>query len=229
MSEADDYPAKCAIRWGMGLVEPLLSVTQRVNDDQAMAELGRTNPAWVRIFFAGVLSNLGGTLPDNDSWRGTSARIGRMAVGPNPPSFDGAVGTDWAPWGTWEDSLGVTESVFSSPDVDPEFAALSEGLLPTAAALAAFSTHGWRLCREALEAAGKTTDGPEEFHQLATSSIRWAAHRRRSYGFPNNDPFLIESFLSWSWRATDVLAGRPVNQEEVDKAIRSERIKTDTP
>ena len=132
MSEADDYPAKCAIRWGMGLVEPLLSVTQRVNDDQAMAELGRTNPAWVRIFFAGVLSNLGGTLPDNDSWRGTSARIGRMAVGPNPPSFDGAVGTDWAPWGTWEDSLDVIESVFSSPDVDPEFAALSEGLLPTA-------------------------------------------------------------------------------------------------
>jgi len=26
-----------------------------------------------------------------------------------------------------------------------------------------------------------------------------------------------------------VLAGRPVNQEEVDKEIRSERIKTDTP
>ena len=85
------------------------------------------------------------------------------------------------------------------------------------------------MCREALEAAGKMVDGHSEFHQLATSSIRWVAHRRRSYGFPNNDPFLIESFLSWSWRATDVLAGRPVNQEEVDKEIRSERIKTDTP
>lgn len=100
MPEPDDYPATCAIRWGIGLVEPLLSVSQRVNDDQALAELGRTHPAWVRVFFAGVLSNLGGTLPADDPWRGASARIGRMAVGRKPPATDGAVGCDGTSWGT---------------------------------------------------------------------------------------------------------------------------------
>lgn len=120
----------------------------------------------------------------------------------------------------------MIEPVFGSPETDPEFAALAGGLSPVAAALVVFSMQGRGACQEAIEAAAKTTPAPDEFHQLTTSAIRWVAHRRRSYGFPNNDPWVIESFLAWAWRANDVVAGRPIDQAEIDKAIRSELVKT---
>jgi hypothetical protein len=39
---------------------------------------------------------------------------------------------------------------------------------------------------------------------------------------------VIESVLAWAWRAGDLVAGKSVDQGEIDKAIRAERIKTET-
>jgi hypothetical protein len=225
MPELENTPSAIAIQWGAGLVDPLLSIDRRVADEQAMVELGRADPAWVRVFFAGLLSDLGGTLPSDDDWRGASARIGQTTVGPKAPTTDGAVGKDGRPWGSWRDSLDVIDSIFGPPETDPELTALSEGLLPAAAALVVASMYGWKTCREVAAAAAENASAGE-FHQIAVSAIRWVAHRRRSYGFPNNDPWMVESFIAWAWRANDVVAGNPVDESEIDRAIRQERVKS---
>src|SRR4051794_37689889 len=137
--------ADIASNWAMGLVEPLLTLPFRLHADGALSRAAADDPDWFRVWAAGTLCDITGTLPPGDPWRQLSAAI---PGGPSRPAVP-LVGTagawlpDGTPFGAWQHA----ESGPGVPHVGPydwhqTRPALAEGLTAVAAALLGFSFDG---------------------------------------------------------------------------------------
>lgn len=208
---------RAAVRWVVNLVEPLIPEPDRAERAAALEAACRASPGWAALFFAGLVSDLAGTLPGSDPWRALSGRVGQVTVGAHPPRVDGAAHPDGRAFGTWQDGADLLEPVYADVELDPALSALSAGLSPGAAALLAAAGYGWDQAHRVAEALGErvVTAGPD--------AVRWALHRRRAYGVLS-DPWPIESAYRWSWRADQHVAGRTWDSGAVAMSLVEESV-----
>ena len=156
-------------------MEPLLTTAQRTSLESDFADLARRDPRWFEMYCSLVLSGIVASLPDKDPWRSVSlvdnAHDGVVALRP-----------DGTPFGTVRDTADVTHPVaeLEALGIDPWTLALTEHPSLGAAELVVVAFDGWRAASDVLR---ETTiaHGPGALYERATSAIRWAEHRRRSY------------------------------------------------
>jgi len=170
------------------------------------------------VHVSGVLADITGTLPDDDPWRSLVLHDG-SARWPDP---------DRPPFGTWESVTDVIEPSSDAPGLDPAFLALEEPIHPMATGLIRTSFAGWAETVEPLRGIPDGAGQPQTF-DIATAAIRFAVHRRRSYGLPTDDVWPVVSGFAWAWRASWVVAGRPIDDEQIAKSIRLEKIQPQAP
>ena len=245
-------PSEAANAWAMTLVEPLLPDALRFEIDEQMSHTCRRHPSWAAAFYGGLLSTLVATLPESDPWRNLSGRIANLTVGTAPPEEDGAVNNTGPrageSFGTWRDGTDVSPLVFDDVTKDVALVALSHPLTPHAAALLAFAGQGWETCISAARAVYRAAVPPDEatpekvvypdkwkngvagmaVYGAATTAVKWAAWRRRSYGI-TDDPFLVESTYRWTWRADRILLREQWNASEIATEISAESIRDPEP
>lgn len=241
---AEDAPAE---RWAFTLVEPLISTAERHELDKAMVVAIANRPTWGCAWFGGTISDMMVTLPRRDPWRNLSATIEGpkdqvLHCGDTPPEHTGA-SMDDKPFGTYEDADDLSEAIFEDPTIDIATIALANPLEPLSAALLAFASGGWERSIEACEAAwsslaptpvgllmlseternAATLRAAGSFFTAAAQALRWAIHRRRSYGIIE-DPWPIESAWNWTIRAHKIANGQPWATSDLELSLNQERL-----
>lgn len=235
------------VGWATTLTEPLISLRRRARFEDVLARSYTHSREATRMFLAGMVADMVLTLPPSDPWRHLHARVAELHIGEQASPFEGAFTDVGAPFGTWRDALDVTPLIHASALDDPGLVALADDdLHPHAAAVLAAGGYGWRtalMVIEEIERAGpqrsETDDdvvlelpsrslwaaGARAHHarECATSALRWAVHRRRSYrGF--DDTWVGESAFRWAWRSTRSAEGGQFDDADVDSAIRAEAL-----
>jgi len=213
--EAGSPPRAAAARWATTLVEPLLSARVRDALERDMASLVAVQPDWSAAFLAGLLTDIGGTLPCDDPWRRLSGRVGKLSVGDLPPSGTGARNPDGSRHGTWRDHEDLVPLVWHAPEHDPGLMAVAAGLSDASAALVAWSTQPQAEAAQALRALraeltpsrGGSPADAGQFWDAAAAALRWVLFRRRSAGTAVDDSWPIESAYAWLERAGEVAHG----------------------
>lgn len=242
VSETPTTPRDAVVRWTQTLVEPLLPLEFRRSLEHQMRRVCADHPTWSTFVLGGALSDIVLSLPDSDPWRASSARLGKMIRGDQPPARDGARLPDGTRLGTWRsfvDTLGTPAEEDLS--LDPSFAPMAVDLAPVSEAVLALAADGWEtsaagvsaaIMRGALTSAiedlpnlpGVTTLHPAPVYTYAVPALRWAFHRRRSYGTSADDPWVAESLYRWSWRAGRILGGMDWDEHMVEHRIAAERL-----
>jgi len=204
-----------AAQWATTLVEPLLPARVRDALERDMATLVAEQPDWSAAFLAGLLTDIGGTLPCDDPWRQLSGRVGKLSVGDLAPSSTGARNPDGSRHGTWRDHEDLVPLVWDAPERDPGLIAVAGGLSDASAALVAWSTRSQAEAAQALGAlraelapsgGGSAADaGP--FWEACAGALRWVLFRRRSAGTVAEDSWPIESAYAWLERVGEVIHG----------------------
>lgn len=192
----------------MTLTDPLFPSRLRADIEDRFRLETRQHPSWSAVWFAGVLSDITGTLPLSDSWRSS------------PPH-------------TWADATDVIEPSSDAPHLDPMLLALEQPLDDMATTLIQRSFYGWKVVLVDIEQIMATRSGVEpgvdRCFDLCTDAIRWSAHRRRAYCPPTPETWLLVSGFTWSWRARWVADGEPMDTDEVPTTIQRDRIPTPLP
>ncbi len=202
-----------ALRWVATLVEPLLSINQRIRHEIDFRDIARHESRWFATYTAGLLSGVTSSLPGIDPWRTVGLDAAGVAKWP-----DGRI------FGTRDDTVDVLRSVPELDDagVDPTTLALEEGLAPDAAALIAISFHGWKPTSEALLETSSRGDGDAMFDR-ATNSIRWSEHRRRAYRPEQFDVWLDYLSIEWAGWADEICNDIPPNYIEREMELGASR------
>jgi hypothetical protein len=213
--------AGTVLRWAITLMEPLISPRTLTERLTAMDALVQSRPDWARVFFAGAISSISKTLPEDDPWRQASARLGGTTVGGNPPGETGAVAESGDRFGTWHDFEDTTPMTFGSVADDPQLAAAEVPLDNSAAAIVVISFGGWRVLHSALV---REAGFVPHIHWDSRDALRWAILRRRSYGLPPDDDWIWHSCFSWAIRAANLIKGEPADDDEIEREIKAERI-----
>ncbi|MHB8318100.1 MAG: hypothetical protein ACYDEP_02545 [Acidimicrobiales bacterium] len=207
-----------AQRWAILLVEPLCSLEQRQNVEGAFFATVVTKPEWWTVYISGVLADIVGTLPDDDPFRFITLRP------------DGSA--DWTDdrpqFGTWESATDVIEPSSDAPTLDPSFLAIEDPLPPLASGLICRAFAGWGAVVDPLSETLQHHGNRKTF-DVATAAIRFAQHRRRSYGLPADDVWPVISGFMWAWRAHWVVDGRLLDEAQIASAIVTEKIQVRDP
>lgn len=223
--------SRAALRWSSSLVEPLLSTAQRSRFDNDWREVARADAPWFCSFCAGVLAGIASSLPQEDPWRTVKVDANGVAKWPDGLTF-----------GRPADHFDVLHPIpeLDEPGVDPTSIALEQTISSESAALVAMSFNGWREPYAALvgvsfdgwsdtyaaDEEAQVHYGPDMAFDVATSAIRWALHRRRSYSPEAWDAHLDFLVLKWAALADDVVANGSLSnaaQQELDDRARIER------
>lgn len=175
-----------------------------------MLRLCLADAPWAAAFLGGLVSDLVGSLPQQDPWRQLSGRVGQCTCGAAPPGQDGAVRADGAPFGTVADALDRMPALFRNPEDDPQLAALASPIGSAGAAVVAAAGTGWECARDMLLAVRDRMPPADvvaldswRAGQMCTAgaeAARWSLHRRRSYR-GMDDTWPAESAFRWAWRA----------------------------
>lgn len=237
-----DSARDTTVRWVQTLVEPLLPLDRRTWLEEGFRSVCVDHPAWSGIVLAGTLADMMQTLPVNDPWRRAGARLGRWTAGERPPKQDGAVLPNGISLGTWRAFLDTFGAPSTEETIDePSYAPVHDGLPPVAAAVLASGAHGWSTAREVLTLAANRAEPTSALHDLiqlpgtrslqpapvwtyGVPALKWAIHRRRSYGTGVDDPWVQESIFRWTWRAGRVLAGGEWDSHMVTPRIEAETL-----
>lgn len=155
--------SRTAARWMLTLVEPLLSPEDRYVIEQDMIELVAGQPRWSAAWFAGMLYEIGATLPAGDPWAEMSARLdyalsaaprlGERLVEPGSageetllgsvgrlPAGTGAMLPSGNSFGTYRSVIDLISGLDTvGPDEDRALIAVATPLQPAAAALVAIA------------------------------------------------------------------------------------------
>lgn len=167
-----------AVRWAASLVEPLITEHRRSIYNQTFREAAELHPGWARLFFAGVVSDIMATLPDNDPWR--DARI-----------QDGVPLVDGRRFGTLRDHTDLIPQISPDPTIDVALSAVLDDLDERAASLIVVALQGRDGAVEYLNG----IDDSELFF-VGTEAIRIAVFRRRCLMGPL-DSFAVDT--CWWW------------------------------
>ena len=214
--EAGAPPPAAAARWVTTLVEPLLPASVRNALEHDMASLVAGQPDWSAAFLAGLLTDIGGTLPRDDPWRRLSGRVGKLSVGDRPPAGTGACNPDGSRHGTWRDHQDLVPLVWDAPEHDPGLMAVAAGLSDASAALVAWSTLPQAEAARAIRAlrgeltpsGGGSPADAEPFWDACAATLRWVLFRRRSSCVATTeDSWPVESAYAWLERAGDAAHG----------------------
>ena len=176
-----------------------------------MAILVASQPSWGTAFLAGLLTDIGATLPRDDPWRRLSGRVGELCVGDLPPATTGARNPDGSRHGTWRDHEDLVPLVWDTPEHDPGLMAVAAGLADPSAALVAWSVREHAEAAQALRAlraelisgAEGSPAGARQFWDASAAALRWVLFRQRSTGPASDDLWPIESAYAWLERAGD--------------------------
>lgn len=209
-----------AQRWAMLLVEPLVSLAQRQRIEDDFRDAARSEPDWWTVYVAGVLADIVQTLPVDDAWR-------TLVLG-DDGAADWPLGDDFPTFGTWESVTDVIEPTSDAPRLDPSFVALEVPVPPRSTGLIQVAFQGWQALvgpvRQLVLQAGI-----DEAFDVGTAAIRFAQHRRRSYGLPADDIWAVVSGFTWAWRARWVVVGRQIDEDQIQLSIRQEQIRPKSP
>lgn len=207
-----DRRVLAAQRWGIALVEPLFSPAQRSSIESDYFQVFVEHPEWWLVHAAGLASDIGQTIPLDDSFRSVSIEPDGVARWPDGRLF-----------GTWRDATDVIEESSDAPTTDASFTALEDDLTPAAAAIARASIEPWAETHSVISDV-LSACGVETCFDATTSAIRFIEHRRRSYGLPADDVWPVVSCFTWTWRAYRVIDGIPLDHDQIQLAVEQERI-----
>jgi len=193
--------ATIAVRWSITFIEPLLTTRQRIECETHFYELALREPEWCATYFASLLNGVVASLATNDPWRSvqviTDASGGTNAAWPNGLSFGGRIDTR---------DVVVPIDELERTGTDPFTAALADEPTSSEAALIIIALGGWRPAYESL-LEDLDQHGPHMIYQRATSAIRWAEHRRRSYRPGVVDTWFEYLTIESANRANDIHGG----------------------
>ena len=207
-------PMRLALeRWATALSSGLVSARALTRLEDELTAVCQSHPGWAAVAFAEWTSMLSLTLPDGDSWRALSGRLGSVRVGEWHSESDGAVRPDGEPFGSvadlWLDD--VVLPMGADPALDLVSVSLAgERLGAAGAGLIAVSARGPDGAREALMSAGGGFGWAG-----ALGAVRWLCARRASMSSPG-DLWVQQagSHAAWMadvWEATgDVPPYRPL-------------------
>lgn len=210
-----DPRVEAAQAWAANTHFPNASLQARTVAHNTLSDIATANPQWFAIFTAGLLGDLGRTLPDTDNWRNASARLGQQTVGDNPPDTDGAT------LGTSDDfnDLAPPQPRHEWTDLVITLPSLGGDLTPAAAALVANATNRYG---NPHAAAQHLTDTGDLTVDNVTAAATWLAHRRYQYGI-GLDAFPIVAAIDWAQRAaTEADTGTPWDDDPDEVASRDE-------
>lgn len=242
MSDQPITPRDVVVRWTQTLVEPLLPLEIRNNLERGMRQVCADHPTWASFVLGGAISDIVLSLPGNDPWRTSSARLGRTTHGDRPPARDGARlpdGTRLGHWKSFVDTLGTPAEEDLS--LDPAYAPIALDLAAVSEAIISFGAGGWETGTTGVSAAvargsatsavddlanlpGIQTLHPAPVYTYAVPALRWASYRRRSYGTSADDPWVAESLYRWSWRAGRILGGMSWDEHMIEPRVAAERL-----
>lgn len=186
--------------WVTAQYDALIPTRSRVIIDEAMEELGGSDPEQRRIFVAfvaGIIYELHRSLDPDDPWRSLEdqgeGKVPRTRLGQD--------------FGTFHSALDVLVPASRVVDFDPNLAALAQPLSPDAARLLAVASSDLDHLR--MEVAQVR---PSE----ALDAVRWLVHRRRTFtGL--DDPWVLTMMETWASRAARVADGQQWDQERADR------------
>ena len=149
-------------------------------------------------------------------WPLLAQRAGTGASGPH--QVPGAV------FGTWRDGTDLVELAWGSPERDPAFVPLADGLDAGGARVLVAGFVGWGSAADEARAVLEASGGSG--HAQLVDALRWACWRRRAYGLcPGEDTWPYESAYHWSTRAFTLLEqGVPPDEAEIERDIAQQRI-----
>lgn len=206
-------PMIVALQWSATLVEPLLSLNQRIEIEGRFRILSAERPQYFKNFTAGVVSGLVSALPFQDPWRNTKI------------DDDGdAKWHDGQPFGSRNDvsDLRAPVPALDHLGIDPATAAVVD-LSPTAAQVLVQAFHGWKAARRQIDIISDRRSQDMCFEDI-TAAIRRAAHRHRSYRPGQFDNWLEYLVVEWAQLAEEV-ADQPFDDEVLERDIVREREK----
>lgn len=190
--------ADVLIRWSVTLVEPLIRPARRRAAEDDLESAHGARPDVVRLWFAGVTSDVARSLPAADPWR--------SLVLPNDPS-EPVRWPDGRRFGSWQDGLDTADPVLGDPALDPETVALVDSLSVVAGRVLVAAFAGWeRALAEAERAA---------LSELV-DTLRWAVWRRRQQSrrlAAGEDAWALESAHTWALRISRDLEIDPAEIE----------------
>lgn len=247
MDHTDDDEARerrqTAVRWLVGLCEPLLATGQHLSADDGLAGVLSATPRWGSAWFAGLIADTLATLPGEDPWRHLGGRVETAAgcvhtpdADPVPPPAATGAQTRTAsgtvePFGTVCDVTDLIAGEAGDPTMDLSLAAVAADLPAGSAGLTAIARMGFGPTRDALDllfddAAAQADPGasPDSAGAAmlaqAGAALRAVTHRRRAYTGAS-DLFTWVYGIGCLVRADRVSAGGPddrVRADELDRA-----------
>jgi hypothetical protein len=206
-------PMIVALQWSATLVEPLLSLNQRIEIEGRFRILAVERPEYFKNYTAGVVGGLVSALPFLDPWRKTKI------------DDDGeAKWLDGLPFGSRNDvnDLRAPVPALDHLGIDPATVAI-EDLSATAAQVLVQAFHGWKAARRQIDIISDRRSQDMCFEDI-TAAIRRAAHRHRSYRPSQFDNWLEYLVVEWAQLAEEV-ADQPFDDEILERDIVREREK----
>lgn len=200
-------------RYGISMVEPLFSMSQRMEIDSQTKQLAIQYPAWALFWFAGAISATMRTLPDNDPWSTrhplVTSPLSSQARNSSTPRF-----------GSWRDVVDITPPMREDIDVDMDLAFFSDALSDDSAKVLVAGSRGWKTTASVL-ADCSAPDG-EYLFSVGDGALRWAIGRRRQYS-GHGDTFPVTSIIQSAANATSIIKGSHEPSEALDNLVHREK------
>jgi hypothetical protein len=155
---------------------------------------------WCVVWFAGVMSEVAGTLPAKDPWR-RSAPV------------------------TWADAIDIADPGSEAPGFDPVYVALEDPLDERSSSIIAVAFDGWDVL--AGHIAGLIEDvGADRSFDLCADALRWLIWRRRAYMPPTPETWVMITMWSWAFRSPPLSNGSRAFDDEIALAITEHQLPT---
>lgn len=190
--------------WAINFVEPLFTDGMREDNRANMQASCLERPMWAAAWFAGVLSDIVGSLPDRDPWKTLSRDADGMVADKE--------------FGTWTSAIDIGTPI-GLDDLSRalKYSAISTVMPSSSRDVFAAAGDGFDTCRECLVQRCGRNNGQAVF-DIGSRSLAWACFRRRQYlGFEDN--FAVQVMSSWGRLADEAVHGRDRPDESVQYVV----------
>lgn len=202
-----------ATRYAISFVEPLFSLSQRMEIDGQAKDSAVRYPAWALFWYAGCVSAIMRTLPDVDPW---STRYPLVT----PPLSSQARNSSTPRFGSWRDVVDLTPPVRDDIDTDMDLSFFSDEISDDSAKVLVAGPRGWLTTANVLADAA-APDG-EYLFSVGDGALRWAVGRRRQYA-GHGDTFPTTAIIQAATNATSIIKGYDEPLEAMDVLVQREK------
>lgn len=189
-----------ARRWSLTFIDPLIGPGQLHSINAEWRAQMADHRSWVQVWFAGVISEVAGTLPAKDPWRRSPPR-------------------------SWTDAVDIADPGSDAPGLDPVYVALADPLDELSSDLISVAFSGWRPLSQHIATLTDTV-GQDRSFDLCVDALRWCIWRRRAYIPPTPETWVMVTMWAWSFRSPALAGGFGDFDEEIARAITDHQLPT---